>query len=384
MNSNFDQAFERRGTRSVKWDLFDPDVLPLWVADMDFPAPEPVIQALRQRVEHGIYGYTREPKELRQVIVERMAGHYNWQIQPEWIVFLPGVVVGFNLCCHAFASPHKGVLVQTPVYPPILEAHQVNRLRSDTNALLRQEDNRYTIDFDAFEKAIRPNTRLFILCNPHNPVGRVFLRDELAHLAEICLKHNLVICSDEIHCDLVFSGHHHIPIASLSPEIAKQTVTLMAPSKTYNIAGLDCAFAIIPDESLRRQYNSARQGLLGGVNLMGYTAALAAYRDGQPWLDEILNYLESNRDYLAKIMAERLPHLPLTSPEGTYLAWLDCRPANLPEAPAQQLLKQARVVFNDGAMFGPGGEGFVRINFGCPRVTLEQAIERISPVLAGH
>jgi len=381
MAYDFDRVIDRRGSDSVKWRCYDSDVLPLWVADMDFPSPEPVIRALRERVEHGIFGYGIEPPELREVIVERLQRLYGWQVSPNALVFLPGVVVGFNLASHAFASPGDGVLVQTPVYPPILHAWRQAGLISQQATLTRLPDGRYEIDFDAFERAISERTRLFILCNPHNPVGRVFRRDELQRLAEICLRHDVLICSDEIHGDLIFSGQQHLPIASLAPEIADRTITLLAPSKTYNIAGLQAAYAVIPNAELRQRYVAANAGLVGHPGVLAYTAALAAYRSGQPWLDEALRYLEGNRDWLYDYIRHELPTLTMAQPEGTYLAWLDCRQAGIQGNPHEFFLEQARVALNDGASFGPGGEGFVRLNFGCPRSTLEEAARRMKEAL---
>jgi cystathionine beta-lyase len=246
--------------------------------------------------------------------------------------------------------------------------------------LARDTDGSYRGDWDVFESAITDQTRLFILCNPHNPVGRVFRRDELARMAEICLRRGVVICSDEIHCDLVYPGYHHIPIASLNPEIARNTITLMAPSKTYNIAGLDCAFAIIQNDELCKRYQHAHHGLVGGINVMGWTAALAAYRDGQEWLTQTLAYLESNRDYVYAFVEKELPGIAVTKLQATYLAWLDCRAAGIAH-PHEFFLQNARVALNDGTTFGRGGEGFVRLNFGCPRSVLREALERMKAAL---
>ena len=251
MHYDFDQPVDRTASDSAKWHHYDEDVLPMWVADMDFRSPEPVIQALHERVEHGIFGYGFEPPALRTAVVERLKRLYGWSVAPEAIVFMPGVVSAFNLACRAMTRPGEGVLVQTPVYPPILTAPGNQGLVREEMALTQQADGSYTIDMDAFEQAISGRTRVFLLCNPHNPVGRVFRRDELEGMAEICLRHRIMICSDEIHCDLLFPGHRHTPIASLDPAIADQTVTLMAPSKTYNIAGLDCSVAVVENADIQ-------------------------------------------------------------------------------------------------------------------------------------
>ena len=277
---DLDQCLDRRCFESSKWRRYDEDVLPLWVADMDFRSPEPVIRALHERVEHGVFGYGRDTPELREVIVERLQRLYDWQVSPEELIFLPGVVTGFNLACHAFTSPGDGVLLQTPVYGPMLHAAEGAGLTNDEMELTRRADGYYEIDFDLMQETINERTRIFILCNPHNPVGRVFRRDELERMAELCLRHGIVICSDEIHGDLILSGHRHVPIASLAPAIAERTITLMAPSKTYNVPGLKCSVAIVQNEELREKLTCTHTGLVHGVNILGYTAALAAYRDG--------------------------------------------------------------------------------------------------------
>jgi cystathionine beta-lyase len=379
---DFDRLIDRRCSESAKWRHYDEDVLPMWVADMDFMSPEPVIRVLRERVDHGVFGYGMEPPELRQVIVDRLAGLYDWQVVPEALIFLPGVVTGFNLACRAVTSPGDGVLVQTPVYPPILSAPANAGLTRDEMELTPQPDGRYAVDFAAFEGAITDRTRLFILCNPHNPVGRVFQRGELERMAEVCLRHNVVVCSDEIHCDLLFRGNCHVPIASLDPEIADRTITLMAPSKTYNVAGLHCSVAVVQNLELREKFKAARAGLVPDVNILGYIAALAAYRDGQSWLDELLRYLEANRDWLLQYVDGCLPGIRMGKPEGTYLAWLDCRQADIPGTPYEFFLHEARVAVSDGLAFGQGGEGFVRLNFGCPRATLVEALDRMQTALA--
>jgi cystathionine beta-lyase len=377
MTYDFDQLIDRRPTESSKWHSFDEDVLPMFVADMDFRSPEPVIQALCKRAEHGVFGYANEPVGLRLAIIERMERLYGWQVEPRSIVFLPGVVTAFNLACHAFARPGEGVLVQTPVYQPFLNAPRNAGLIRQEVELTTDADGRYTVDYGAFEAAITQNTRLFILCNPHNPVGRVFKRDELERMAEICFRHNVMICSDEIHGDLIYSGQKHFPLASFDPEISSKTITLMAPSKTFNIAGLDCSFAIIENEAVRKIFESARQGMVPGVNLFGYVAALAAYREGQSWLNEVLAYLEGNRDFLYDFLKKEIPGIKMWKPEGTYLAWLDCRGLGISGNQAEFFLKSARVAVNEGASYGKGGDGFVRLNFGCPRSMLQKALERM-------
>jgi len=389
MKYNFDDSPLRRGTDSVKWRKFGDDVLPLWLADMDFASPEPVIRALRERVEHGVFGYPEgwEPTDLaefRELIVDRMLRRYGWRVQPEDVIIIGGVVAAMHIACHLVAGAGgqgAGVLIQPPVYPPILNAHTVANLARHDAALARRTDGSYEVDFDVFASAIRPETRLFILSNPHNPVGRVFTRAELERMARICLERGVVICSDEIHCDLLYSGQQHVPIASIDPEIAWNTITATAPTKTFNIAGLQCSVVVIPNPDLRQRYQQARQGLVMWLNLMGQIAGQAAYRGGQEWLDQLLVYLEANRDLVYDFVHRELPGVRMAKPQGTFLAWLDCRDAGMREGPFEFFVKHARVALGDGATFGPGGEGFVRLNFGCTRATLLEALERMKRAL---
>ncbi|MCI0520428.1 MAG: PatB family C-S lyase [Chloroflexi bacterium] len=389
MQYDFDQPIERRNTSSAKWNSFDPDVLPMWIADMDFRAPEAVLQALYQQVEHGVFGYPRGlydgPQEsplIRRAIIERLAGRYGWQVTPEDLVILPGVVHGFRIACWALAAPEGGVLVQTPVYEPILKAAKTMGAVSQEMELTRGPDGVYRVDQAAFEAALTAQTRLFILCNPHNPVGRVFRPDELERMAEACLRREVVICSDEIHGDLLFEGCRHTPIAALHPEIAQNTITLMAPTKTFNLAGLQFAFAVIQNPSLRRRFVKGVHTFIGWVNMMGQAAALAAYQHGDEWLAQVLTYLQGNRDFLEGFVREQLPGISLATPQGTYMAWLDCRQAGIEGSPRDFFLKQAQVAFNEGASFGKGGEGFVRLNFACRRAVLSEALERMRTSLA--
>jgi cystathionine beta-lyase len=383
MQYDFDQQIDRRNSDSIKWNYYEQDVLPLWVADMDFVSPEPVVQALTWRARHAVFGYPKEREELKEAIRQRLMDRYGWQVPPEAVVLVPGVVTGFHIACHMLTPGQDGVLVQTPVYPPILKAWSVNNLQNHSMQLTQLPDGSYAVDWDAFEAAISPQTRLFILCNPHNPVGKVFHQDELERMAEICLRHDVLICSDEIHQDLLYPGSRHIPIASLDPEIARRTITLVAPSKTFNIAGLHCSAAIIPDAGLRERYLNARKGLVGWIDVMSMTAALAACRDGQEWLVQVLDYLNANRKYLYETVQKEFAGISMAMPEGTYLAWLDCHHAGIPGNPCQFFLEQARVGLNDGSDFGPGGEGFVRLNFGSPRHMLEEALQRMHTALAG-
>jgi cysteine-S-conjugate beta-lyase len=381
---DFDRIIDRRHTDSVKWNQYDEDVLPLWVADMDFTSPEPVIRTLREYVDRGLFGYASGAvPELREVIVERLRRLYNWKVQPDALVFVPGVVVGYDAACHAMLGSEDGLLIQTPVYGPFLHAAEWAGAVYQEMELTRDGNGRYLVDLDLFEASITDRTRAFLLCNPHNPVGRVFTPKELEAMADVCLRRKLTIISDEIHGDLIFSGFKQTPIASLSPEIEAHTVTVMAPSKTFNIPGLGCAVAIIPNNELRKRYQASHKGLLGHVANLGYVGALAAYRDGQEWLGQCLHYIEANRDFLYQFAATNMPQIGISPMEGTYLAWLDCRQAGIAAdvPPGKFFLEEAKVALNEGAAFGTGGEGFIRLNFGCPRTILEEALGRMKDAL---
>jgi cystathionine beta-lyase len=382
MPCDFDTVIDRRRSDSTKWNVYPEGVLPLWTADMDFCVPEPVVSALRARAEHGVFGYCTEPAELRAILVERLARLYGWQVEPGWVIFQTGVLVSFQDVCRVAAGPADGVLVQPPVYPPIYGAPAHNGSTHQEAPLRRLADGTYDIDFEAFESAITHRTRVFILCNPHNPVGRVYTRRELERLAEICLRHDVLICADEIHCDLLAPGVTHTPIASMAPEIARRSVTLMAPSKTFNVPGLRFSFGIVPDPELRSRLVKPYAADFSDVNNFGLIAATAAYREGQPWLDALLAYLAGNRAAVVEFVRRELPGITVVAPEATYLAWLDCRQRSLPGGAYRFFLDRARVALSDGPTFGTGGEGFVRLNFGCPRATLMEALGRMKAALA--
>jgi len=380
MTYDFDEIIDRRKSESVKWQRYGPDVLPLWVADMDFVCPEPVLLALQERVAHGVFGYPEVMPRLKEVVIQRLERLYNWHVEPEELVFMPGVVRGFHLACHAVVYPSEAVLVQTPIYSPILRAAKTTGILHQEVALTQNTDGSYKLDTGLFKRAFNHQTRLFILCNPHNPVGKVYCQDDLEKMAEVCLRQKVIICSDEIHAELLYSGQRHIPIAALDPEIAQHTITLIAPSKTFNIAGLDCSLAVIQNPDLRKEYLTARKGLMSGVTVLGLTAALAAYQDGDDWLQQVLQYLESNRNYLYEFVKNELDGVMMANPEGTYLAWLDCRRAgeDVSTNPYKFFLEHARVAVNDGLDYGNNGAGFVRLNFACPRSTLISALHAMS------
>jgi len=377
MASRFDQYINRKVSDSVKWNRYPDDVIPLWVADMDFLAPPPVIKSLSERVQHGVFGYPETQQSAKDSVVDWLWKEHNWPVTSEDLVFLPGVVVGFNLAAHALTMPGQGVLVQTPTYRPFLNVSDHAKIEEHEMPLDRTKGGKYLIHKTTFKQAIQENTRIFMLCNPQNPTGRVFSKVELEMMAEICLKNNIFICSDEIHSDIVFSPNKHIPIATLSPEVAKRTITLLSPSKTFNIAGLKASYAVITNSDLRERFIAAKQGLVGGVNLFGQTALRAAYTKGKVWLDELLIYLENNRNFLFDFVSTRLDGVSLVSPEGTYLAWLDCRETGI-KVPQEYFLTNAKVALNPGNWFGKPGKGFVRLNFACPRNTLREGLDRLA------
>ncbi|HUN23702.1 MAG TPA: PatB family C-S lyase [Anaerolineales bacterium] len=382
---NFDEIIERRTTRSIKWGLFAPDVLPMWVADMDFRVPAAIETALQERVSHGIFGYDFLFADLQERVCERMARLYQWKITPADVVLIPGLVVGFNVAARAVCQAGDGVLVQPPVYHPMLHVAGNQQLENHFAPLQKTQTGRilhYQVDLPAFAQAIRPNTRLFLLCHPHNPVGRIWNQSELHGMAEYCIQNNVIICSDEIHSELLLDGHTHTPLAALAPEIADQTITLIAPSKTFNIPGLDCGFAIIQNPTLRKRYEQAMAGLVPHVVGMGLTAGYAAFgTETDAWLKALLAYLSENARVVREFVEQRLPKANYTIPEATYLAWLDLSGYALDMPAAKFLLEKAKVGLNDGAMFGLGGEGFVRLNFGCPRAVLLEGLERIANAL---
>ncbi len=377
---DFDAVVERRGTASMKWDKYkSKDIIPMWVADMDFRSPPAVLKALQHRIDHGVFGYTLPPESLNQTVVEMLAAEYNWSIQPQWLVWLPGLVTGLNVACGAVGKDNDQVMTAVPVYPPFLSAPG-NCRRRLIKVPLRQQENRWCFDFERLENAITRDTRLFILCNPHNPVGRVFTRDELARLAAICEKHNIIICSDEIHCGLLLDADKaHVPTATLDPEVARRTITLMSPSKTFNLPGLGCAFAVISEEKLRRRFIEKTSGIVPMVNALGYAAAEAAYRHCSEWHTGLLDYLRQNRDTVANAIGQ-IPLLSMAPVEATYLAWIDVRPAKL-RNPAE-FFEAAGIGLQDGIEFD--GPGFVRLNFGCRRALLEEALERLLRAIERH
>ena len=376
---DFDTVIDRRQVPTSKWDRYPEDVLPMWVADMDFPVAEPIATALRERLDHPVFGYGGPgPASLRDAIAADMQDLHGWTISPADVVFLPGVVPGFNQALKAIAQPGDRLVVETPVYPPILiAAGNWDLTRVDVPVLPVAQGS--AVDLARLTDALA-GAAAFLLCNPHNPTGRIRTRAELKAIADACLASGTVIISDEIHCDIVYGASRHVPIAALSPDIARRTITLMAASKTYNIAGLKTAYAIIPDPDLRRRFTAANLGMSEGANVLGLAATEAALRDGRPWKQALLAYLKANRDHLVARLGQEIPGIRINAPEATYLAWLDCSALDLGDA-YRFFLDKAKVAFNPGPSFG-GDNHHVRLNFGCPRSLLDEGIDRMVNALS--
>ncbi len=379
MAFDFDHAPERAGTDSQKWQKYaGRDVLPMWVADMDFVSPPAIMEALKRRVEHGIFGYARPVKSTVEAVVERFRDRHGWAIDPAWIVWLPGLVVGLNVTAQAFAQPGEEVLTLTPVYPPFLTAPKNSgRVAVQVPFVAGAGGDAWEIDWDALERAVTPRTKLFFLCNPHNPLARVWRRAELERLAEFCVRHDLVLCSDEIHCDLVLDPTlPHVCTATLGAEIARRTITLVAPSKTFNVPGLGTSLAIIPDAALRARFVRATAGIVAEVTSLGFTACEAAYREGEPWRRELIEYLRGNRDVVLDFVARELPGVKIEAPiEATYLAWMNVSALKLADPIAH--FETHGVGLSDGAFFASPKGRHVRLNFGCARSTLREALQRM-------
>jgi cystathionine beta-lyase len=397
MKYDFDREINRKDTQSAKWGVIqDPDnpsrwhatndycgqgrVLPMWVADMDFPAPQPVVDALVRRAQHGIFGYTVRTADHDRAVVDWMQRRHGWTIKPAWLVSTPGVVPAINLLVRTFAGPGQKVLIQRPVYYPFFSAIENNGAEIVSNSLILDHD-RYEMDFDDLEKkAADSATSLYILCSPHNPVGRVWTREELTRVGEICLKHQVLVIADEIHADLIYEGITFTPFAAISQEMAENAVVCTAPSKTFNLAGLHTSNIIISNHRLRRRFQQTlnSSGMGRWASSFGVVACETAYREGEPWLAQVMAYIEDNLDYLQEFIESHLPEIRVIRPEGTYLVWLDCRELGLDKWALKRLmLGKARIFADEGFIFGPEGDGFERINIACPRSILQEALARI-------
>jgi cysteine-S-conjugate beta-lyase len=394
---DFDIVCNRKNTNCSKWDevasIFgSEDVLPMWVADMDFPVAQPILDALRQRTEHPFFGYTRPGPGVIDSIVDRLWRKFQWKIQPEWIVFTPGVIPALNTAVRALTHPGDEIILQQPVYYPFFSAVTSSGCQIVNNGL-KLSNSRYEMDFEDLENRFKPAPGMhsytrrikgIILCNPQNPVGRLWEREELIRLGNIIIRHGGVVISDEIHCEILFKGHRHIPFASISEEFAHNSIVCMAPSKTFNLAGLEASSIIIPDKKLRNDFMNMRLGVTPGPNIFGFTAMEAAYRYGDDWLEQVLEYLQSNLDFMLEYFIKKIPRIKVIRPQGTYLIWLDCRELGLDNLALRSFMReQARVGFDDGFVFGQGGSGFERMNIACPRPLLLEALRRIEAAVNG-
>lgn len=380
---NFDEVVNRRGSNSVKWDnLIEvygrDDILPMWIADMDFKAPNEVLDALRVKLDHGVFGYNIKSDSLYNSIINWVKKRYNWDIKKEWISFTPGVVAALNIAVKELVKEGEKVVIQPPVYPPFFRVLENNNVEPNLNPLIHSGD-KFVMDYKSLENSLDNNTKAIILCNPHNPVGRVWTKEELSKLGDICLKNNMIIISDEIHGDLTYKGHISTPIASISEEFAQNTITFMAPSKTFNIAGLATSLAIIPNEDLRNTFERGIEKLeIGKVTTFGSTALEAAYTHGESWLDQAMDYIENNADFAIEYINKNIPEIKVEKPEGTYLLWLNFKSLNkTSEEINNALVNVGKVALNDGSAYGAEGSGFFRINIACARSILEDGLERI-------
>ena len=377
---NFDEIIDRTGTDCLKWDdNGSPDIHPMWVADMDFAVAPEIQAAMERRLRHPVYGYTFHGDGLLNAITSWVGRRYHWNIEKEWVEFSPGVVPALSMSVLAFTNPGDRVIIMTPVYRPFYNSVRENGRVIVNHQLSKDENGYYTIDFDRLEAQIDKRTKMIMMCNPHNPAGRVWTRQELTALADIAKRHDLIVVSDEIHADFIYSGHEHISIASLSEDMANRTVTAYAPSKTFNLAGLCQSYVVIPNPRMRDAYMAIYDGCMDlGSNVCGMTALTAAYNEAEGWLDQLLVYLEANRDYAVDYIRKNIPEIKVCVPEGTYLLWLDCVGLGLKNEELNQFfLEKAKVRMNMGYRFGEQADTFMRLNIGCPRALLDEGLSRI-------
>jgi cysteine-S-conjugate beta-lyase len=384
MHYNFDEIINRTGTNSLKYDGKEKyfgknEILPMWVADMDFRTPDFIVEAIKKRASHEIYGYSLKSESFYTSVINWMQRRHKWSVKQEWISFTPGVVSALNFGVLAFSNPGDNIIIQTPVYFPFFTAIK-DHGRLITVNQLKLADNKYVIDFDDFESRINEKTKVFILCNPHNPVGRVWNKEELLKLGNICIKNNITIIADEIHSDLIMSGYKHIPLATVSDEIANITITCMAPSKTFNTAGLASSIAITTNPELKKKFEALPNSFhISSGNLFGITALEAAYSNGDEWLNQLIEYLEENITTVEDYIHQNIPEIKVIKPEGTYMIWLDCRMLEQKAGSLKDFfINKAKVGFNNGTDFGSGGDGFMRMNIGCPRSIIIESLEKIN------
>lgn len=385
---NFDKVIDRRGTGAIKLEALetmfgDADLLPLWVADMDFETPEFITEALRRRLDHSLFGYTVEPTDYRPTIVKWIADHHGWDIRSEWMAYIPGIVKGIGMAINVFVGEDEKVIIQPPVYHPFRLTPEGNKRKVVFNPLIENTDGTYSMDFDNLAKVADEKCRLLILSNPHNPGGIVWDRETLQRLAKFCYERGIIVISDEIHCDMALYGHKHIPFASVSDEAAACSITFGAPSKTFNIAGIVSSYTIVPDEKLRDRFFSwLTANEFDAPTMFATIATTAAFKEGEEWRREMLEYVQGNIDYVIEYCAEHIPQIKPRRPQASFLIWLDCRGLGLShDALIELFVKKARLALNDGEMFGPGGEGFMRLNIASPRSVIRQALEQLKEAI---
>ncbi len=387
MKYDFDKVIPRRDSNSLKWDTTpNSEVLPMWVADMDFQTAPAITEALRERVEHGIFGYTHVPDSYYDAVISWFSRRHNWNIQRDWIVYLPSVVPALSATIRALASPGDNMLIQGPVYNHFYSAIDNSNCKALSSSLV-YANNTYTIDYEDLErKAADPKTTLMILCNPHNPAGRVWKREELERIGEICIRNNVTVVSDEIHCELIMPGHTHIPFASISDEFLQHSVTCMSPSKAFNTAGLQIANIVCADAERRERIAHAlHTSEICNVNPFGVVAAQASYNESEEWLEQLLEYIYGNYQYMQDFCREHLPEFPLTTMEATYLVWMNCSALGMTSVELEQeLIDKGKLWINAGTMYGPEGEGFMRWNIACPRATLTEGLQRFVRYVRKH
>jgi len=390
MKNNFDKIIERENTNCVKYDLRKQifgttDLIPMWVADMDFETPDVIIEAIKKRLEHPVLGYSFRPESFYTSIIDWMKIRHQWNVKKEWISFSPGVVPALNMIVLGLTEADDKIIVQPPVYFPFFTAIE-NHGRKLINNPLIIKNSRICIDFIDLEAKISEGAKMLFLCNPHNPGGSVWKRDELLKIADLCLKNNVIVVSDEIHSDLIFSPNKHIPFASLSKEISDITITCMAPSKTFNIAGLSTSFLVISNHELMKKYNKTLDNVhVGQGNIFGTIALEAAYNQGSQWLEELLSYLRINIDFVENFLKNNIPEIKMLKPEATYMIWLDCRNLKMNDKTLRNfLIKEAKIGLNDGPVFGIGGEGFQRMNIACPLSLIEKALIRLKKAVDNY
>jgi len=380
---NFDEIIDRSNTGSLKWDFKEryfeeEEIFPMWVADMDFKSPQPVIDVLTEKAQFGIYGYTEETESYRDAVVGWIKQRHNWTIKKEWLHYSPGVVPALHWIVQRYAHPGDKIIIQSPVYYPFFEAIKNGGCQIVNNPL-KLIDGKYYMDFEDFENKIDDRVKMIVLCSPHNPGGMVWNRETLCRLGDICINNDILVVSDEIHGDLVLSGSKHIPFAALSEDFAMNSITCYAPSKTFNLAGLQISNIIIPNPRLAKEYKIAlARNEMSRPNLFAVAAAEAAYSGGQQWLEQLISYIEGNHKLVEDYIAKNVPEIKAIQPQASYLAWIDCRNLGMDDQELQKFMeKKAGLALNSGAMFGQGGTGFVRMNLGCPRSVVEKALQQL-------